>query len=311
MPVISVGNLAVGGTGKTPHTEYLIRSLKENYKIAVLSRGYKRTTKGFVLADKNSSSKTIGDEPFQIFSKFPDITVAVDEKRVHGVQEILKTKPETEVILLDDAFQHRFIKPGLSILLTDFNQPFSRDFVLPYGRLREKKENSEKADIIVVTKCPDDISVEKMLGLKLEINPRPNQRIFFSGLEYGEIYPVFENDKTENIKDEEVVVLTAIENPQPMIHYLEKKVKITEKVIFTDHHDFSAKELLEIDKKSEGKIIVTTEKDGARLKSYDFLSEALKKKIYALPLQVKILNNETNTFNQIIYDYVRKNSGNH
>lgn len=310
--IISVGNLSVGGTGKTPHIEYLIRLLKNDYKLAVLSRGYGRNTSGFIKAEENSSAKNIGDEPFQIFSKFPEISVFVDEKRVHGVNEILKLQPETEVILLDDAYQHQYIKPGLSILLTDFEKPYTRDFVMPYGRLREKKKNSNRADIIIVTKCPLNIKNDDIQKITNEINPEPNQDIFFSGLEYDKIYPAFEDSKvnTNNLKESDVIILSGIENPQPMIKYAEKLVKSVEKITFADHHIFTKKELEDIERKSKEKMIITTEKDMSRLKSNNDLSANLKEKLLVLPLKIKILNNKEDIFNLKLKNYVSKNSRN-
>lgn len=312
LPIISIGNLAVGGTGKTPHIEFLIRLLKDEYKTAVLSRGYKRKTKGFVKADEYTTANEIGDEPFQIHSKFSEISVFVDEKRVHGVNKILQIKPDTEVILLDDAYQHQYIKPGLSILLTDFSKPFTQDFVLPYGSLRERRKNADRADIIMVTKCPLDTKSEDIQRITKEINPKSYQHIFFSGLEYGEIYPVFDGEKIDNkkLKNLDILLVSAIVNPFPMINYIEKLAKSIETITFADHHYFSEKELKEIEEKTGNKIILTTEKDAARLKSMNYMNEELKKKIYALPLHIKILNNQENIFNQKIYDYVGKNSRN-
>ena len=312
LPIISIGNLAVGGTGKTPHTEYFIRLLKDNYRIATLSRGYKRKTTGFFQANKHTTAADIGDEPFQIFTKFPDVRVFVDEKRVHGVQEILKTHPDMEVILLDDAYQHRHIHPGLSILLTDFALPFTRDHVMPYGRLREQANNARRADVILVTKCPKEIKQEDFQRITSEINPAPHQSVFFSGLAYDEIYPVFGGEKitADTLQNTDVLVVSGIENPAPMVKYIKSLVKSVEILTFADHHHFSAKELEEIQEKSKNKIIITTEKDAARSKSITYLTDKLKEKIYALPLQIKILNNQENTFHQKIYDYVGKNSRN-
>ena len=312
LPVISVGNLAVGGTGKTPHTEYLIRLLKDDYRVATLSRGYKRKTKGFLQAEAHTTAADIGDEPFQMFTKFPDVAVFVDEKRVRGVQEILKIRPETEVVLLDDAYQHRHIKPGLSVLLTDFALPFTRDHVMPYGRLRERANNARRADVIIVTKCPIDIKQEDIQRITSEINPAPHQSVFFSGLEYGAIYPAFDGKKitADELKNTDVLVVSGIENPAPMIKHVRQLAKSVEFLTFADHHDFSMKELDEIEKKSAGKIIITTEKDAARLQSTSYLNDKLKQKIYALPLQIKILNNQEKIFHQKIYDYVGKNSRN-
>ena len=312
LPIISVGNLAVGGTGKTPHIEYLIRLLKNDFKLAVLSRGYGRKTSGFLSANINSSATNIGDEPLQIFSKFPEISVFVDEKRVHGVNEIIQLQPETEIILLDDAYQHQYIKSGLSILLSEYELPFTRDFVMPYGRLREHKKNYNRADIIIVTKCPLDIKDAEFKRFTEEICPAENQEIYFSGIEYDDFYPAYENCKIEidKLKNTDAIILSGIDNPQTMINFIEKLVKSVEKITFADHHNFSIKDLKEIEKKSKEKIIITTEKDIARLKSLHNLSVNIKEKLLVLPIKIKILNNKEDVFNQKLKNYVSENSRN-
>lgn len=316
MPIICVGNLAVGGTGKTPHVEFLLRILNKNHTTAVLSRGYKRLTKGFILADEKSDAKQIGDEPFQIFSKFPETRVAVDEKRVHGVQELLSQSPDTEVIILDDAFQHRHIQAGLNILLTDYNLLFTDDSMLPYGTLREFPKNSKRADIIIVTKCPADFQPSDKNVFRKKLGLNASQELYFSTYEYGVVYPVFNNNPISLKINTEMTVLliTGIENPEPMRQYLKKTTNIVIDFRFPDHHDFSENDLHEIDKKFQEmqgeKIILTTEKDAARLKSNPSVSEMIKNNIFALPLEVKILNNEEEKFINKIYDYVRKNSTN-
>ncbi len=318
LPIISIGNLAVGGTGKTPHTEFLIQQVSKNFKIAVLSRGYKRETRGFVLADKNSTAKTIGDEPYQLFGKFPAITVAVDEKRVRGVEQLLKQKPDTELILLDDAFQHRYIKPGLSVLLTDFSKLYTDDFMLPYGSLREYPKNSYRADIIIVTKCPENMKAEDCKDITNKLKPAKHQSLFFSAFNYGKIYPVYPDIISKPAMEinnaTSVLLLTGIENPQPMLEWVQKKTSRVTTKFFPDHHDFSVNDITDIEKDfavlKEGKFILTTEKDAARLKSNPYLTATIKENLYALPLEVKILNNEQDTFIKKIQDYVSKNSGN-
>ena len=316
VPVISVGNLAVGGTGKTPHTEFLLQNLSNKFKMAVLSRGYRRTTKGFVLADKNSSAATIGDESFQIYSKFPNVTVAVDEKRAHGIEEILKLKTDTELIILDDAFQHRYVKPGLSILLTDYSNLYVNDSMMPYGNLREWKSNSRRADFVLVTKCPPETQNSDFKIIKQKLSLKQHQKLFFSAFEYGEIYPVFgkNGEITEIDAETTVFLLTGIVKPQPMADYLLNFTEKTMPYFFPDHHDFTPNELEEMDRHFEKikgkKLILTTEKDAARLKSIDFLSERIKENLFALPLEVKILNNEQDIFIQKIENYVRENSRN-
>ena len=247
-----------------------------------------------------------------IHTFFPEISVFVDEKRVHGVSEIMSQYPDTEVILLDDAYQHQHIKPGLSILLTDAAKPYTRDFVMPFGRLREKKKNADRADIILLTKCPLNINEQEIKKLTQEIDPEKHQDIFFSGLEYDEFHAAFDecNVDVRNLKNSDIILLSGIENPEPMIKYTEKLVKSIEKITFADHHRFSEKELSEIEKKSVNKIIITTEKDAARLKSIEKLSSNLKEKILVLPIKMKILDNKENVFNLKLKNYVRENSRN-
>ncbi len=315
-PVISVGNLAVGGTGKTPHTEFILRNLGKKYKLAVVSRGYKRATKGFILADKESSAVKIGDEPYQIYSKFPDVKVAVDEKRVHGIRQLLKLFPDTEAIILDDAFQHRYVKPGLSILLTDFSNLYSDDVMLPYGTLREWKHNSKRADIILVTKCPAGVQKTDFNLISDKLGIKPHQELFFSSFEYRKIYPVFPGFAHAKLIDTEtsVLLITGIVKPEPIVGHLQNFTKNIQPYFFPDHHEFTKNELEKIEKEFEcligNKIIITTEKDAARFKSNAYLSNLLMQNLYALPLEVKILNNEQDIFIQKIENYVRNNSTN-
>ncbi|HHT22865.1 MAG TPA: tetraacyldisaccharide 4'-kinase [Bacteroidales bacterium] len=318
LPIISIGNLAVGGTGKTPHTEFLLNILGKDWKTAVLSRGYKRQTKGYRLANKNDTAKTIGDEPFQIYSKFPNTAVAVAEKRVIGIENLLKEKPEIEVILLDDAYQHRHVKPGLSILLTEFNKLYSDDYMLPYGSLREWKSNNKRADIIIVTKCDEEINTTKRQEIEKKLNIKPHQQLFFSTFRYGKLYAGFENDnkqKTAELDAESHILLwTGIENPQPMWNFFQEYTSKITPMFFPDHHDFTEKEIEKIDEiflnLPEKKLIITTEKDLSRLKSNEFLTENIRKNLFVLPLEVKILNNEHKVFTETIKDYVTKNSRN-
>lgn len=313
LPIICVGNLAVGGTGKTPHTEFLLQLLGDTTKTAVLSRGYKRKTKGFVLADANTNAQLIGDEPFQIFTKFPLTKVAVDEKRVRGVMKLLNRVPETEVIILDDAFQHRHIQAGLNILLTDFNNLYTDDFMLPYGTLRELPKNSKRADIVIVTKCPADFRPESKEAYREKLKMLPLQELFFSTFIYGELVSAFGSNNSVPKIDRETTVflLTGIENPVPMQQYIEQFTKDIVPFLFPDHHDFTEKELNDIEAKwnltTGNKLIITTEKDAARLKSNAFVSDRIKNNTFTLPLEVKIVNDEEKLFIQKINDYVRKN----
>lgn len=309
IPIISIGNLAVGGTGKTPHVEYLIKLLSKNHKIAILSRGYGRKTKGYVAADKSSTVFDIGDEAFQIHSKFPEVDVFVCEKRVEGIEKILSEQPETELIILDDAYQHQYVKPGLSILLTKFTHLYSEDSMMPYGHLREKPKNANRANIIIVTKCPGNLSEKDAAEIISKINPSREQSVFFSKIEYGEIYALYENKALSynELSNEDVLIISGIENPQPMIDYLQTMTKSLRSLVFSDHHLISAKEIKQIENQATGKIIITTEKDAVKLKSLDYIPENLKKNIYVLPLQIEILLDKKNTFQNIIDDYVRTN----
>jgi len=322
IPIISVGNLSVGGTGKTPHTEYILRLLQQDIKVALLSRGYKRQTKGFFIANENSDAITLGDEPFQIYRKFTTITVAVDEKRVHGVQELLKFEPDIEGVVLDDAFQHRYIKPGLSILLTDFNHLYTRDHLLPAGRLREFKSGNSRANIIVVTKCPDDISEIEFNRVEAELKPAAHQTLYFSKYIYSELAPVFPTVENEHWtynriinKDVTVLLVAGIVNPQTIVEHLRKFSHRIETIFYKDHHAFLIQDLVEVLKRFENiktanKIVLVTEKDAARLVNHQFYPEKLKPITYAIPIEVKILRNQEKLFNQKIQDYVTKNTRN-
>ncbi|MBR3884816.1 MAG: tetraacyldisaccharide 4'-kinase [Bacteroidaceae bacterium] len=315
LPVICIGNITVGGTGKTPHTEYLIRLLKEKENVAVLSRGYGRKTKGFIKASNSSNMQEIGDEPFQIKSKFSEITVAVDEKRVEGIEILLK-ECQPSVILLDDAYQHRHVKAGMNILLIDCNRPIWNDCQLPFGRLREDANGSLRADIIIITKCPLQMSREQQDDCKNALKTKKGVPIFFSTMRYGKIYPLFPNycKKTSNtIKEKNVLLLTGIAKPAPLkAELMSNGAEVTLKQ-YADHHNFSKKELEEVSSTFDAlkgeKIIVTTEKDASRLTGRNDIPQNILENIYALPIEVVFLNDEQKMFNQIILDYVTKNSG--
>jgi len=322
IPIISVGNLAVGGTGKTPHTEFILSAIQKEWNTAMLSRGYMRKTKGFIQADKNSNSQLIGDEPFQIYKKFPFVTVAVDEKRVHGVKRVIEFNPKLELVVLDDAFQHRYIQAGLSILLTNYNNLYSRDLVLPAGQLREWKSGSKRANIIIVTKCPVNLKPIEMRLIETELNPETNQLLFFSSFIYDEPKPVFPDINTDEwtfkrIKElsANVLLVAGIVNPQPILDYLNIYTKFIETLFFEDHHNFQNKDYNAINLKFEkinsvNKIILVTEKDASRLVSDQNVPESLKSNIFALPIRVKILQNQENLFIQKIKNYVVENSRN-
>ena len=322
IPIISVGNLAVGGTGKTPHTELIISILQKEWKLAMLSRGYKRETSDFYFADENSTSRKIGDEPYQIHKKFPDISVAVHEKRVAGVKKLLEIVPKLQLVVLDDAFQHRHIQSGLSVLLTDFSKLYSNDMPLPAGNLREWRSGSKRADIIVVTKCPANLKPIEMRIIESELKPENNQSLFFSSYVYDEIIPVFPDSEPENwtlktIKEAEagILLVAGIVSPEPIMEQIKKYTQKVSSVFFDDHHVFQSKDYNLIMSKFEAfksgeKILLTTEKDAARMISDKKFPEFLKSRTFAIPIRVEILNKQESLFIQKIKNYVVENSRN-
>ena len=295
-PVICVGNLSVGGTGKTPMIEYLINLLKEDYRVATLSRGYKRKTKGFLLADKYCSAESIGDEPFQFFNKYKkSIFVAVDANRINGIEQLKLIKTPPEVILLDDAFQHRKVKAGFNILLTTYNCLYSRDYVLPSGNLREPRSGAKRANIIIVTKCPDNLAKEEINNITRELNPEINQKVFFSSIVYSQT--IYARNREKFLNDlESFTLVTGIANPVPMVKFLNSHGLRFDHLNYKDHHEFSSKEIDVLNKKE---LIITTEKDFMRLRQYELLSD----KLYYLPIKVTILN--SNKFNKILLNYIK------
>ncbi len=318
-PAICIGNITVGGTGKTPHTEYLINLLKQKHYVAVLSRGYGRKSKGYRMSTEEDNATTIGDEPYQIKKKFPDITVAVCEQRAIGIERITAEKKTTDVILLDDAFQHRHVKAGLNILLTDYNRPIWNDALMPFGRLRESIAGIERADVIIVTKCPEDLSNEEQSELKRHLATSKNTKIFFSTMQYGTAYPLFGNKNKEQqstIDECNILLVTGIAKPEPLKAKLSECGTDVMLMQYADHHSFSEKDLENIATTfdnlltGEKKMIITTEKDAARFIGYKNLPKSIKENTYVIPIRVAFLNNEENMFNQIIFDYVTKNSRN-
>lgn len=322
IPIICIGNLAVGGTGKTPHTEFLLSFLQSEWKVAVLSRGYMRKTKGFYLADDKSNSNMLGDEPYQIHKKFPKIVVVVDEKRVRGVKNLQEIHPKLQIIVLDDAFQHRYIQAGLSILLTDYSNLYIDDALLPAGNLREYKSGSSRANIIIVTKCPADLKPIEMRMLEQNLKPKNNQALFFSSFQYDELTPVFSDVIVEDWSFKRifeskasVLLVAGIVNPQPIVEHLSKYTNNIETCFFEDHHSFDQRDIKNIQNlfdaiDSTEKILLVTEKDAARLVSNKYFPEHLKSKTLAMPISVKILHNQENIFIQKIKKYVIENSRN-
>ena len=310
IPVISVGNLAMGGTGKTPCIEFIIDKFKDKQRIAVLSRGYKRTTTGFILADKNSTAQIIGDEPFQILKKYPEIIVAVDENRKRGIDNLLKINPKPEIILLDDAFQHRRVKPDLQILLTDFSKPFTNDSILPGGNLREHRLGAKRANVIIVTKCPQEIQPIELRVFAKKIKLRQYQNLYFASQVYKKIVAVFPQNliKTFDVKklkseNTHILLVAGIANPKSFIEYAKTLTDKLETVTFPDHHAFTKKDIATIKDRfaaitNNNKIILTTEKDAARLP--EFYPEELKNYTFALPIEMQILSNKEQEFVNIL-----------
>jgi len=295
IPVIAVGNLSVGGTGKTPQIEYLIRLLSPNYKVATLSRGYKRKSEGFILADANANAAILGDEPFQYFQKFPQIQVAVDVDRRNGITQLLAQKDKPEVILLDDAYQHRKVKAGFYILLTTYDELFCDDFMLPTGNLRESRNGAKRANMIIVTKCPPNITELAQENIKRKIGL--NLPVFFSFVEYDDkIYNNRGSLEVAEIKSKEKLLLAGIAKPKPFFDYLKSDNDVV--MTFADHHHFTESDILNIKSQAIDTIIVTTEKDFVRLEAAIFAAQ-----LYYLPIKSKLVKN-SDTFDQIILNYV-------
>ena len=324
VPVISVGNITVGGTGKTPHVEYLVRLLKDLLRVAVLSRGYKRKSSGFVIADNKSTVRDIGDEPYQMKMKFPDITVAVDKKRVRGIERLTTGENGglADVILLDDAFQHRYVKPGINIMLVDYHRLIIYDQLLPAGRLREPVKSKDRADIVIITKCPRDLKPMEFRVITKAMNLYPYQQLFFSTHEFEPLRPAFpriqKNKETQELSDrlagKNVLLLTGIASPEQMLNDLKPLAQQVTPLAFSDHHDFSPKDIECVNDTFKDlpapKIIITTEKDETRLLQAEGLSDEVKKSLFVLPVRIKFMLNQEETFNQSIIGYVRKNSRN-
>lgn len=318
VPTIGVGNLSVGGTGKTPHVEYLIRLLSDQYKVATLSRGYKRKTKGFVLANdidpRFLSAEMIGDEPLQFHNKFPHIKVAMDEKRKEGIVQLLQCFPDLQCIVMDDSYQHLQVKPQLNILITEFAAPYALDYPLPAGRLREFHSAAKDADIVIVSKCPSAMTEAQRAGMTALLKLQPTQQLYFTYLHYGELTALNECGKKQEINSQtEVVLLTAIAHPEPMSEYLSEIFRIIHHYRFPDHHYFSKEEIEEIRKKffSEGcqnRILVTTEKDSMRL-IYSKLSTILTTiPLFTLPIEPCFLFQEGERFNTTLINQVLKHN---
>lgn len=308
IPIINVGNLSVGGTGKTPHIEYLIRLLKKEYNVATLSRGYGRKSVGFQLANELSDVNQIGDEPLQFYNKFNgEIEVAVDAKRVLGVIDLLHAKPKTNLILLDDAFQHRAILPGLNILLTTYNQPFFKDYILPVGNLREFRSGKSRADIVVISKCPEYNTIDKVQFIR-QLNLDPEVKVFFSRVEYGAMKPIGETVAAFD----KIILVTGIANPNPLENHLKKHFELKGHIKFRDHHKFSIKDIESIhnlfDKFADQNVaLVTTEKDAMRLQQSE-IKELVKDYPWYYK-EIKVTLDDEEGFNKTILSYVQAING--
>jgi tetraacyldisaccharide 4'-kinase len=297
LPIIAVGNLSVGGTGKTPQIEYLISLLSDNLRVATLSRGYKRKSKGYILADAKSNAEVLGDEPFQLYQKFDNIQVAVDADRKNGIEQLLSQEPKPEVILLDDAFQHRKVRAGFYIMLTSYGDLYSNDFMLPTGNLRECRSGAKRANVIIVTKCPPSLSDKEQKEIKYSLKIADNQEIYFTTIVYDDcVYSENHSLKVSDIKEADKLLVAGIAKPEPFFKFL--KDENDECLTFADHHHFTEKDILDIKSKATNKIIVTTEKDYVRLKG-----SVPSEQLFYLPIKSQFLG-RSDTFNKTILDYV-------
>jgi tetraacyldisaccharide 4'-kinase len=307
LPVICVGNLTAGGTGKSPMVEFLVKRLKGKVTVAVLSRGYKRKTKGYALADKQTTALDIGDEPMQFHLKFPEVTIAVGEERVVAIPQLLHDRPLTKCILLDDAFQHRQVRAGLNILLTDFNNLFTRDWFLPTGDLRDEKKSYRRADVIVVTKCERSLSEEESREVAGEIRPLPGQSVFFSSIEYGDPYHIISRIARPVTEFVEVLLVCGIANPAPLKKFLDVHSRTYYEMTYQDHHIYSIDDLKNIIRRfnqlpAHNKIILTTEKDAVRLVKFE--QELRNLPFYVIPIESRFLFNDEQRFTDLIVKFI-------
>ena len=306
VPIIVVGNLTAGGTGKTPHVEYIVNALRHSHHIAVLSRGYKRRTKGFVLATNRSTPREIGDEAFQIYHKFNgSVIMAVCEDRVAGIEELLKIDPEISLIVLDDAFQHRYVKPKVAVLITEYGRPVYQDKLLPYGRLRESVRGMHRADIVITTKCPDNIKQIDYRIVSKHLDLYPYQDLFFSRYAYKNLVPLFP-DAVRSIpcldwmsENDTILAIAGIGNPRPFIRYLKSFMPRVKVNVFPDHHSYSRKDIDLLrnrynSMKGERRIIITTEKDAVRLVCNPYFPHELKAVTFYIPIEVQFIHRSGN-----------------
>ena len=298
IPVIAVGNLSMGGTGKSPMVEYLTDLLRKDHRVATLSRGYRRNSSGYILLTGQETAAEVGDEPLQFKHKFPGVMVAVDESRKNGIEELLKESPQPDIVLLDDAFQHRRVEAGLYILLTSYSKIYKNDLVLPAGDLREPASGANRAKVIVVTKCPPDLSIQEQMEIIKKLKPKAGQEVFFSSIRYSEsVYGRNRSISLKELKNTPFTLVTGIANPLPLVKFLEGQALKFDHKAYKDHHNFTEAELREL---QHEELIVTTEKDYMRLKN-----EISREKIFYLPIQTGFLHREE-TFNSLISNYVQK-----
>ena len=310
LPIISVGNLSVGGAGKTPHIEYLIRLLKDYIDIATLSRGYRRKTKGYLEVQPQMDAEQVGDEPLQFKRKFPDIVVSVSESRTFAIPKIIMEHESVKAVLLDDAFQHRSIRPGLNILLTEYSHPFTRDYLLPAGRLREWRSAYERADIIIVSKCPPVMAEEDRQRITEEINPLPHQKLYFSYYEYGQPYFILNPRYRLQFNTEmDALLISAIARTDYLLEHLEAQVGDIRAMEYEDHHYFSKYDIGQLKANfdrmdNEKKVILTTEKDAMRLQLHHAYIKDKQLPIFALPVQVRFHFSEGEQFDEDVRQYL-------
>lgn len=310
VPVISVGNISTGGTGKTPHIEYLIGLLQYEHHVATMSRGYKRRTRGFYLAKEGTDFREIGDEPMQFHTKFPELTVSVCEDRMTGIPRLLGERPDIDVVLLDDAFQHRSVRPGLNILITDHDRPFYKDYILPFGSLRESRKAYKRADVIIVSKCPQHLDREERANIIKRIAPLDRQRVFFSTIAYRPFIDFYTGGPVDLPQRTAFLVACGIAKPEPLLRHLRETTPDVHLLRYPDHHDFRSFDLEEIRQTFNNwdhpqKAIVVTEKDAARLLVYKSQLEAWGLPIIVLPIEISFLDG-ADVFNDMVRDYIRK-----
>jgi tetraacyldisaccharide 4'-kinase len=306
LPIICVGNLSVGGTGKSPMVDFLVGFLKSTYPLATLSRGYKRRTSGYVLATEQTTAIEIGDEPMQFHLSHPDIAVSVGEKRIEAIPQLLFDKPETKLVILDDAFQHREIVAGFNIILTDYANLYTRDFYLPTGDLRDEKKSASRADVIVVTKCPASLTQQQRYEIMQELNPLPHQSIFFTTIQYETPYHIITKEERSLSKHHEVLLVCGIANPQPLTDYIHEATKTYDALFYSDHHIYTLENLTEIEErlqhiKDDHKMIVTTEKDAVRL--IKFKDKVATLPLFVLPIAVQFLFGQEEEFKALVTNY--------